>query len=66
MKKRPRVYPEHRCISCSRNTTNKSYCDVCMGMMMKPAYTPPSLKITAPKGPTIWRRRETMDGGITP
>lgn len=61
MKRRPKIYPEHLCLSCSRMTTNRSYCDTCMGMMMKPAYTPPELKITAPKGPTIWRRREDIN-----
>ena len=61
MKHKPKVYPEHRCISCNRMTTNKSYCDVCTGMLMKLAYTPPSLNITAPLEKVLWRRRENVN-----
>ena len=66
MKPRPKVYPEHRCLMCHRTTTNKTYCPECEDFMFRPRFTPRELTITAPKGPTIWRRRETMDGGVTP
>ena len=65
MRRKPRVFPEHLCLSCSRTTTNRSYCDTCLKLMTRPKFAPRELWITVPKGPTIWRRKETLDGGIT-
>ena len=66
MKPRPKVYPEHHCISCHRMTTNKSSCDVCTRMVMKLAYIPPSLKITAPLEKVLWRRNESVNKEVSP
>ena len=66
MKRRPRVYPEHRCLMCHRTTTNKTYCPECLDFMVRPRFTPQELRITAPPEVVLWRRNESINKEVSP
>lgn len=57
-----KVYPEHRCCSCTRMTTLKTYCPLCLDSFMRIPYVAQPIMPTADSYPMPrYRKNESIN-----